>query len=475
MKVLDRLAIVRTLYARGLLVPILAIVVVVGVLLHGALTRTPPPEEPDVVADMGPPTLPAPTAPFRPQLEKTPLTYEADYWRQLSERAADKLVLVGGTNRLPAVVIAPGFALTSIRAAEGMAAQKQRPATDETSAGSTPSPAPASAGGPVVEAGQSPAGSPRLVGVDVPRGLALFAIEGQQVDAFSAIDTGALRAGEYVAAITLGAGGELCITPGHLSSASSGGLPFERLEVAIPFSSPPPAAAIVDLDGRLVGLAIEDGDRIRMLTARAALEAVARLRDGGACRAIEVVAVDETVRSMFRVPAAVLVEFVLPDAFRSEPPIRPGDVLLEWNGHPVGSPAVFAELYGGTAPSQAVTFRVLRERRIVTGELHMPLADCRPAPLPVERFAALGFDAQWVEPGGAGAAGWEVDATSDKGPAAGGGLEPSDLIVAVDGRRVTADSGRAAFERFAGRSKPLLLTVERDGRMKMVVIEPRDE
>ena len=74
---------IRRIHERGLLVPSLVVLVVAAVLGQGFLSRDghgTDPQEPTPAA------VPTPTAtPFRPDLEKIPLTYFSDYWLQLGE------------------------------------------------------------------------------------------------------------------------------------------------------------------------------------------------------------------------------------------------------------------------------------------------------------------------------------------------------------------------------------------------------
>ena len=459
---LDRLPIVRTLRARGLLVPAAVAVAVAGVLVHGALTRELPTETIDAVVEMGPPSVPPPAG-FRPDLEKTPLTYESDYWHQIGHRAAENLVLIG-TQPTPGVLLAPGLALTSIDAALDVerADRIRRAEADEAAPGGT---AGGANGGAATE-GFPPA--PRLVGVDVGAHVALFAVPDPTPSAFEAIDAAALQEGTFIAAVTLGADGSLGLTPGHLVSASSGASPDRPFEVSMAFPSSTTVAALIDLDGRLIGLALRQGDGMRLMTARSALAVAARLHAGQSCRALEVGDLDDTARRLLGAAGGVAVEFVLESAFAAPPPIRAGDILVEWNGESVGGAEEFTALYDGAEAGARVAVRVLRGRRPVSGALRMPLDDCRPAPEPLARFAALGMTAEWTH----APAAWNVLVVRADSPAAAAGLEPGDLVVAVDGRPLDPASPRAPFDRFERRPRATVLTVRRQARTKLLTLVP---
>ncbi len=462
MNPLDRLPIVRTLRARGLLVPAAVVFAVAGVLVEGALQRESPPETVDAVAEMGPPTLPPPVG-FRPDLEKTPLTYESDYWHQIGRRAADNLVLIG-TEPTPGVLVAPGLALTSIDAALDVArAERVRQAEANEAAPGSPA---GGAAGPA--APEHFPRAPRLVGVDVGARLALFAVEDATPSAFEAIDAAVLHEGAFIAAVTLGADGSLGLTPGHLVSISPDAWPERPFEVSIGFPPSTAVAALIDLDGRLFGLALRHDDGMHLVAARTALAIAARLHAGQSCRAFDVADLDDTARRLLGAPGGVAVEFVLESAFAAPPPVQAGDILVEWNGESVGGAEEFAALYDGTERGARVDVRVLRGRRRVSASLRMPLDDCRPAPEPLARFAALGITVEWT----ARNSSWNVLVIRADSPAAAAGLEPGDLVVAVDGRPLDPAAPRAAFDRFERRPRAMVLTVQRQARTKLLTVTP---
>ncbi|MDP7691935.1 MAG: hypothetical protein QGG89_08855, partial [Vicinamibacterales bacterium] len=114
--------VIRVLYERQLLFPAVVVLIVSGVLIQGVWQGAQPVEATDQAAPVVPLPLPASR---RPDLEKTPLTYFDDYWRQLRERVEDKVVLVGPVPT-PAVVVMPGLALSSAEAGEAVLAEIER-------------------------------------------------------------------------------------------------------------------------------------------------------------------------------------------------------------------------------------------------------------------------------------------------------------------------------------------------------------
>jgi len=469
---------IRTLREHNLLFPVLVLAGAAGVLLQGALYREPPP--PPQAAEEGPPApAPPPESRFRQDVEKTPLTYQSDYWAQLARRVSEDLVLIG-PGRAPGVLIAPGLALTSLLAADELAraereqeaeATQQAMAADTNATPGETLPAPSGAERP------RPPGTPSMVGLDIEHGIALFAVPGTDSGAFMAAAGSTLRPGAFVAAVTLGADGAPRITPGHLVSPAVGGRPgSEPFDVSIPFPASTSIAAIVDLDGELLGIGVETGHGVRVLSARTVLAVVGRLGSGDACQAIEVSDLEPEVLGMLAIEGGVLVDRVIEGAFSKGPPVQAGDVLLRWNGHDIEAAEQFDALYPEAGPGETVPFRVLRNRRRIDEQLQMPSADCRPPREPAIHFGVLGLSVEWAEYADDPAAeGWAVLAVRDGGIAARAGLEPADLIVAVDGRALARETARRPFERFEQRPRPMLLTVRREGRIRLLPMVPSDE
>ncbi|MFH1732779.1 MAG: PDZ domain-containing protein [Planctomycetota bacterium] len=468
---------VRTLREHNLLFPVLVLAGAAGILLQGALYREPAP--PPQAAEEGPPApTPPPEPRFRQDVEKTPLTYQSDYWSQLARRVAEDLVLVG-PSRVPGVLIAPGLAVTSLTAADELARverEAEAEATQQTLAAAAAAPGDDLPAPPGAERPRPP-GTPSLVGVDVEQEIALFAVPGTGSGAFMATAGATLRPGAFVAAVTLASDGSPRITPGHLASPAVGGRPGnEPFDVAIPFPASTSIAAIVDLDGELLGIGVETGHGVRVLSARTVLAIVGRLGSGDPCQAIEVSDLQPDVLGMLGIPAGVLIDRVVEAAFSEGSPVQAGDVLLRWNGHDIEATEQFDALYPEADPGETVAFRVLRTRQRIDGQLRMPSADCRPPREPAVHFVELGLSVEWAEFGGdAAAQGWVVLAVREDGVAARAGLVAADLIVAVDGRSLARATARQPFDRFERRPRPILLTVRREGRIRLLPMVPSNE
>jgi len=410
---------------------------VMAVLLHGFAVRDPGGPEPSPDADRKPAV-----STLRPDLEKTPLTYHSDYWRQLGARVKPKIVLVGSRST-PALVIETGLAVSSPRLVE--------------------------------EAEES---SFKLLGGGPESNLALLELAPSTgAQAFVPSDPASLHPGLLVAGVSLTSDGRLLVIPGYLASAP---LPLgeesamgeeDSLDVSMAFPSSLAAAAIVDLDGRLVGAAFDAGESLRFFSSEALLRVVDRLRSHPICYGIEVTAVDDRVKELVGVRGGVLVERVRESSFLPGPSIREGDLLLVWDGHEIATPEEFRRSYEAQAPGSVVAYEVRRGRSRVRGGTVMPGRDCRPAgrsPLPLSR---MGMTIGWTEEPDSG---WVVLTLTSGGPAARAGLEILDRILQVDGLALP-QGGLDVFQRFERRPQALSILVRRDRRVRLLAVSPDDE
>ena len=439
--------------------------VVAGFLVLGALEGDQSQAVQDrLVSEPRPVQIPRLT--IRADLEKTPLTYLADYWAQLAESARPSLASVGRVPT-PAIVVGPRLLLTTIAPALEVLEARNRRALTRVD-GTTEE-----ASQPLPERGPH-----RLRAWDPEIGLALFDIMGDSRTPFTLTEPRVLPSGSYVGAVTLGAQGEPAITPGYLVTVTSG-KPVDDasgdLVVSMDLPETLPVAAVVNLDGALLGMAYRAPTGRRVISSTEMLGLIERLQTGTVCRSVEVTDLDESVRELLVLETGVLIEHVRMDAFDPEPSLRGGDVLLEWAGERVDSAEQFRELYDAQTPGELVQYRVLRNRRRISGGTVLPGTDCEPVrPDPV-RLIALGLAVEWVPETHDGAntvAGWRVVAVTPDGLSAVAGIEEQDRLLAVDGAPVTEESDRGTIERVAERSGPLLLSLERGNRMKLVAVAP---
>jgi len=489
-----RIPIVRTLHERQLLLPAVVILVVSGVLAQGAFVRNQP------VEASSPDVRPAPVAPpavRRPDLEKTPLTYFDDYWRQLRERVEGSVVLVG-PDSVPAVVVLPGLAISSAEAGEAVLAEVERArmlvpppdadpdqpsvTEDDTNDTTEPTGGPESEDPLVADAEKSPtAGLSHpygLVAVDSDRGMSLFKVA--DAGALLLVPPAAVPSGSYVAAVSRDRAGRAAIAPGHLVAARADsqlqGDPSLAVSMTLPAWG---ATAVVNLDGALVGVGISGanpGRGPRLFSSSVVRRLVAELQRPVLCRPLEVTELGADVLELLDIDAGLLIEQVRLDAFRPAPSLQAGDILLEWGGEPVTTVDAFETRAAASVTGELNGYRILRGRRQLTGNTILPAQDCRPIADPPVQLLRYGLALRWADgPPQDAIGGWRVGATVDGGPAASAGIQLDDLLIAIDGRPVVDSDARAVFERLEEGGESAIVTLQRADHVRMVAVVPLDD
>ena len=493
--------VIRNLHSRGLLMPVGVLILVGVVLMEGALERQPPVEAAPKLAVE--PFEPPPQS-GRPALEKGPLTYDSDYWLQIAQQTRVKIELIS-TKRIPALVIRPSLAIASIEAADALIADQQvRELTREhhklVSEDQPPEP-PAGDDGEPRERGaaedseaasQQAATSPapdstpepepyRLLAVDTALGIALFELAHVVDEPFSLISPVSLPPGSFVAAISVEADQRLRITPGHLVSTERtqrSVQDMESFEVSFDDTGAPPTAAIVDLDGNLVGMALHSPKGSRLLAAPSVYRLGERLKEQPPCHSIEVAEVPPELTKLLRLREGVFVEKVRQDSFLPEPSIKAGDIILRWAGERVESVEQFYESFDGHSAGTLARYSVLRGQRRIAGATRLPASDCRPVGEPRRPFPRLGVLLHWVDSapsaGADSAAGWKVDAVVDGSPAARSGLTSGDIVIAINGRDLIQRAAARHLEAFEEQKRPFVLTVRHDDRLRLLPVSAEE-
>lgn len=430
---------IKSLRERGLLLPIVVTILIAIVLAHGYLTR-------DTATDPSatpPEAGPAPTAtPYRPDLEKIPLTYFSDYWLQLGERSHHLLVSLGEA-QLPGVRVSPGYAISTLAAADAVTAA----------------------------AGETPEG--QLVAVNGKLNLALFRLA-EDVGSERLPTADSLRAGSWLGAVTTDVDRGIRVAPGHLVSTPLPGA--QQLEVAIPFPPSFDVAAVVDLDSRLAGVALRGPRGVQVLTAEAAHAVVQGLASSPSCRAVDVVPLPNAVREALRLTGGVVVESVTAEAFATPPDLRPGDILLQLGQTRIGSPEEFSEAWDGQEPGRQARLLISRGSRRIVRRAEVPGRDCRPDSATPRELPLLGAVVQWApgEDDSAGpSAGFRLLHVPAESRAAAAELAPEDLLVTVDGNPLVWPESRRLLEPWTSQHEPVLGI--RRGRAVHLVVLPEPD
>ncbi len=470
---------VRQLHSRNLLFPAVVVLVVLGVLLQGAFLPVAP-ESAEAATEPPPPTV------FRPDFEKTPLAYAADYWLQVGEQWRPHIILVG-RDQTPAIVVAPRLAVSSIRAADDVIAEELALGMRAPSGIEAPAPeTEAEDDAPAVDSSEEvvvnePQRPYRLLSVDTEHQVAVFELTTPH-RAAPVADLSELQSGAHAIALSLTSEETLRITPGAVVSArvatdypEQGSLVGDTLDLAVAFPEETRVAAVVDLDGGLLGVAFETGNGLQVTPAHLVRDIAREAGESKPCVSIETQDVSEQVRTVLGIREGVFVERVRNEAFFPEPSILAGDIIMRWAGDTVPRRQAFEESYLAGEPGGLVRYLVLREGRRIAGATRMPGPRCRPVGHGIVPFSQLGAVLSWqaappesVET----MSGWRVMSILDGAPAAKAGIERGDLIVAVQGRRLSADNFQESFEDFEKAPRPAVFTVLRSGRLQLLAVAP---
>jgi serine protease Do len=172
-------------------------------------------------------------------------------------------------------------------------------------------------------------------------------------------------------------------------------------------------------------------------------------------------------------PDGALIAQVAPGSAAEKAGLKPGDVITKVNGEPVQRSGALSSLIGMAAPGERVRLEVWRERAAReiearlggTDEAASQVADAAPA-----SGGRLGLALRPLSPDERRAAGIEQGLLVENvgGAAARAGVEPGDVLLAVNGRAVQSiEQVRAVLER---KPRSVALLVQRDGERIFVPV-----
>jgi hypothetical protein len=230
----------------------------------------------------------------------------------------------------------------------------------------------------------------------------------------------------------------------------------------------PRGAALFTLDGAFIGLVRDTGvnpvvvpaENLRAAAVSAQPDTLQQRGELG----IEVDALSGAVARATGADRGVVVVHVAPSG-PAAGVLQSGDVLQTIDGTPVSAVMAFEELERSRTPAAAVAITGVRRRSPL--EVSVNAGDGS-APNPPEKANDPGFAGLSV-PG----AGVEVVSVLSGGAAAAAGLRRGDLIVAVDGEAARDASELERRFRAAGSGTAVLITVQRNGRHRVLALEKR--
>ena len=339
----------------------------------------------------------------------------------------------------------------------------------------------------------------KVIGTDPPTDLAVLRIDAKRLSYLPLGDSSAVQVGDVVLAFGNPLGVGQTVTMGIISAKgrhtglNDGG--FEDfLQTDAPINRGNSGGALVDLDGRLVGINSQimspSGGNIGIgfaIPASMAGNVMHQLLDGGTVRRGQLgVTIQPVTPELARGLGldglrGALVSSVTEGSAAAKAGVERGDVIVSLDGRPVSDGNELRNLVAGTAPGSRVALGVLRDGSekqlgVTLGEL-APKAETVAAETgPADEFK-LGIG---VRPLGredvdelqlpAGTRGLVVTEVDPAGAAAAAGIAPGDVIERANNQAVgSVPELKAALGKSGDR--PVVLLVQRQGNSLFIAVE----
>ncbi len=321
----------------------------------------------------------------------------------------------------------------------------------------------------------------KVIGSDKATDVALIKIDAADLPTVSIGRSSDLKVGEWVLAIGSPFGFDYSATAGIVSAKgrslpSENYVPFIQTDVAInPGNSGGP---LFNLDGDVVGINSQIYSRTGgfmglsfAIPIEVAMNVVEQLRTTGrVARGYLGVLIQDITRELaesfgMRRPSGALVAQVLPDGPAAKAGIRPGDVILEYNGKELSNSAQLPPLVGASRINEPADLVVLRggkrtEFKVTVAELPGD-EDEKPVKAATKQPEAPKADALGLVVGelgdeqrkrlGVEVKGGVVVRSVEAGAARAAGIRDGDVITMFDGQEV---AGPEQFRELVGKTPP---------------------
>ena len=330
----------------------------------------------------------------------------------------------------------------------------------------------------------------KVVGIDKPTDVAVIKIDARDLPTVPLGDPAQTRVGDWVLAIGSPFGFENSVTAGIVSAKSrslpdEGYVPFIQTDVAInPGNSGGP---LLNLDGEVVGINSQiysDSGGYQGLSFAIPINVAAHVKEqlvahGKVTRGRLGVAIqdlDQALAESFGLEAAhgAVVTQVERDSPAAKAGLEAGDVILKMDGEPIGSSAELPPRVAAVAPGKAVELTLWHKGKprtvsVTVGELKG--AQVASADEAAADQGRLGVAVRPLEPDERRSADTDggllvLDA---RGRAERAGIQPGDVILAVNGKPVS-DVGDVRAQ-LAGVGRHVAVLILRDGARIFVPIE----
>ncbi len=302
----------------------------------------------------------------------------------------------------------------------------------------------------------------RLVGLDKRSDVAMLKIESASLPIVTIGDANKLQVGEWVLAIGSPFGFDSSATAG-IVSAKGRTLPSENyisfIQTDVPINPGNSGGPLFNLKGEVVGvnsqIYSDTGGFMGLSFAipiDAAMKISAQLKnDSKVRRGWLGVSLQEVSRSLagaygLNNPHGALVTDILPNSPAAKSDLRPGDIVLEYEGKMIDRSADLAPLVGLTTPGTLARFGIFRRDQgkqtiiIKLGELREDVSERPVRRERSENHSRFGLTLGDMTP--AQRKNFEIDqgayvaGVDEDGPVRQAGLRVGDVIVEIDGKRV---------------------------------------
>lgn len=342
-----------------------------------------------------------------------------------------------------------------------------------------------------------------VVGTDPRSDLAVLKVDATDLPVVDLAEPGKLEVGDWVVAIGSPFGFDHTVTAGIVSAKgralpTENYVPFIQTDVAInPGNSGGP---LLNLDGEVVGVNAQIYTRSGgfmgvsfAIPVEVVMNVFSQIREKGhVTRGWLGVMIQEVSRDLAQSfglskPHGALVAEVMPGSPADQAGLRPGDVILEFEGTEIGMSAELPPMVGRVPVGETATLTIMREGERQQIEVEIEA-------LPDEQQAGQGTEPEPTEPAAGNVLGLDVRALTEaqqqelnidggvlvtevyQGPALRAGIRPGDVIRSLNNQEVTSvEDFRSVVEELP-RSKAIPVLIIRNGQPSFIVMRiPKDE
>ncbi|MFL9928514.1 DegQ family serine endoprotease [Paraburkholderia sp. RL18-103-BIB-C] len=332
----------------------------------------------------------------------------------------------------------------------------------------------------------------KVVGADKQSDVAVLKIDASNLPTVKIGDPRQSKVGQWVVAIGSPYGFDNTVTSGIIS-AKSRSLPNENytpfIQTDVPVNPGNSGGPLFNLQGEVIGInsmiysqtggfqglsfAIPINEAIKVKDDIVKTGHVSRGRLG-----VAVQGMNQTLANSFGMqkPQGALVSSVDPAGPAAKAGLQPGDVILSVNGEPVNDSADLPAQIAGIAPGSSATVQVWRDKaakelKVTIGSLSDAKVASNKADQPTQLQGRLGVAVRPLTPeeksGASVSHGLLVQQSG--GAAESAGIQPGDVILAVNGRPVT--SVDQLKQMIAGAGNSIALLIQRDNAQIFVPVD----